>query len=159
MNKKAMMGIVELGIYFIFIIIVSVFILSFSFRYLNEKIDTTNLETFLMTKTITNSESCFAFKDDLRVHEGVIDLNKVNSVRLANCISKPTIGEVVTIKDSKGNILKTAKNLDARQEAYLPVCKNTNGYKCITKETPILYYENGVLSLGSIEVEAINFVE
>ncbi len=158
MNKKGILGMIELGVYFIFVMIVAAFMATLSIRYLNEKIDTTALETFMLTKTLVNSDSCLAYKDDLRTYENIIDLKKVNSIRVANCFLKPTLGFIVNVKDLKGTILSSAKSLDARQEAYLPVCKGTKGYICTKRETPILYYDNGIISPGTISLEVINFV-
>lgn len=159
MNKKGDINIVEYLVYIIFIIIAASFIAWVAFGYLNEKIDTTNLESFILAKKIVNSDSCLAFKDDLSIHKGVIDLQKVDTSRLLNCFSKPNFGYLIKIDNLKGETIKSASNLDLRQQLDFPICKTIPQYTCLSKKDIILYKDDQGIKTGYIEVGVINFVQ
>ena len=159
MNKKGIFNIVEYITYIIFIIIGASFIAFVTFDYLNEKIDTTGLETFLLTKKLIYSESCLAFKDDLMVQKGVIDLEKLDTKRLLNCFTKTNLGYVITVKSFDGNIIKYASNLDLKQQLAMPVCKTIKQYKCRNRLDIVLYKDRDTIKTGYLNVEVINLVQ
>lgn len=158
MNKKGLFNVVEIIIYLIFVLVLAVFIYLAAFDYLNEDINTANLETFLLLKKLIYSDSCLAYTDDLRVHLGTIDLEKLNSQRINMCFTKKDFGYFVKLLSKEGNTIKTASNLDDRQEAYLPVCKTIPKYECTSKKTPILYYDKGERKQGFLTLEVIKLV-
>lgn len=158
MNKKAQLNVTEWMIYLSFIFITAIFMLVVTVNYLNEQIDTTSLEKFILAKKLLNSDSCLAYNDGVRIHQGIIDLEKVNDNRLSNCYTKKDFGYYIKIKDSNNKVIKTASNLDKNQETYLPVCKTIKNFKCVTKKDPILYYDNEELKIGKIEIEVIKVV-
>ncbi len=158
MNKKGLFNVVEIIVYLFFILVLSVFIYIAAFSYINEKIETTNLETFLLFKKLTYSDSCLAYNNDLRVHTGIIDLEKFNSPRLNICFTKKDFGYFIKLASKTGDLIKTASNLDDRQEAYLPVCKTVKQYKCTSKTDPILYYNKGEIKQGFLTLEVIKLV-
>lgn len=158
MNKKGLFNVVEIIVYLTFVLVLAVFIYLAAFDYLNEDINTTNLETFLLLKKLTYSDSCLAYSDDLRIHQNIIDLKKLNSERLNICFTKKDFGYFIKLLSKDGNAIKTASNLDDRQEAYLPVCKTTPKYECTSKKTPILYYNKGERKQGFLTLEVIKLV-
>mgnify|MGYP001587094404 CR=1 FL=1 len=159
MNKKAQLNFTEWMIYISFVIVAAIFMVVVVVNFLDEKIDTTNIETFVLTKKLLNSESCLAYNDGLRLHQGIIDLAKVNSTRLVNCYTKKDFGYFIKIKDIDNKLIRIASNLDKRQEAYLDICSTIKNFKCIKKEDLILYYDQGQIKKGKIEIEVIDLVE
>lgn len=158
MNKKATLNILELGIYFVFITIVAIFIYIVAIKYLNEDMDTTQVETLILAKRLTYSDSCLAYNDGTRTYQGTIDIQKLNFNRLSSCFTKSTMGYVVNITDLNGKLVKSASNLNLRQEAYLPICKSVKGYRCLTKKSLVQYYNNNELKTGLMSLEVINLV-
>ncbi|MBI2148744.1 hypothetical protein HYU23_03620 [Candidatus Woesearchaeota archaeon] len=158
MNKKGLFNITEFIIFFIFIIIGAMFIVLVGFNYLNEKIETTKLETFILTKKLINSESCLAYKQDNKLQTGVVNLDRLNTNILINCYSKEGLGYVVKIKSLDGKLLKSADNLNELQKTRLPICKTIPKHKCMAREDMILYYDKGEIKTGLIKIEVINFV-
>ncbi len=158
MNKRAQLNAMEYMIYIFFVIIVSVFIYLAAFQYLNEDIKTTQLETFLLSKKLVYSESCLAYRDDIKLNPGEIDLNKLNSQNLITCFSKPDFGYLVKISSFDGTLIKSASNLNVKQEVNLPICKNVPHYECTTRRDIVQYHNGEELSTGYIEVEVIKFV-
>lgn len=148
----------EYMVYILFVIVVSVFILLVAFRYINEDIETTNLETFLLEKSLIYSDSCLSFRDTVKNYPGIVDLERVNSDVITSCFSKQNLGYLVKISDLNRQVLKSASNLDLRQELYLPVCKTVKQYKCANKNDLVLYYEKGQIKTGYISLEVINLV-
>ena len=158
MNKKGIFNPVEIMFYIMVVIIVAVFIALAISKFTNEKIDTVNLETFLLERKLIDSDSCLAYKDDLKIYLGIVALEKVNSERLKSCFTKENFGFLITILDLDGNAIKSAKNLDNRQEAYLPICSTIKGYKCIKKKDLIQYKTEQGIKTGEIQIEVIKLV-
>lgn len=158
MNKKGIFDILEIGIYMFFVIAVSIFIFLVAFKYLNEKIDTSNLEINLLTKRLIYSDSCLAYRDEVRTYQGVVDLSKLSFNRLNSCFSKETTGYSINIMDINGTAIKSANNLNLKQAAYLPVCKTVPGYECLKKKNLVSYYDGIGIKTGFIVIEVINFV-
>jgi len=155
MNKKGVYEVLELFIYISFVIVVSLFIAIVAINYLNEKIDTTKLETFLLTRYLLNSDSCVAYKDELRVHQGNIDLNKVTFETLNHCFKKEGMGFKIEIQDGESTTIKSASNLNLRQEAYLPICKSIKGFICTKRKDMISYKDNETIKQGFMLTEVI----
>jgi len=158
MNKKAIFNPVEIMIYIVAVIIVALFIAFATFNYLNEKIDTTNLETFLLTKKLVYSDSCLAYSDSTKTYIGIIDLEKLNNERLNNCFTKNNFGYKVSLYDINNKIVKTTSNLNQRQDAYFPICGEVPKHKCLTRKDLVQYLDQGKIKTGLIEIEVINFV-
>ena len=158
MTKKGIFNAVELAVYFIFVIVAAMFIFFAAFHYLNEEIDTTKLETFILAKKLIYSDSCLALKDEIRVYRGIIDLKRLNSEILINCFTKQDFGYLVKVYSLDGKLIKSASNLNSRQESLLPICKSVK-QKCHNRKDIILYYENGKIKTGNIEIEVINLAE
>jgi hypothetical protein len=156
MNKKGVFDIVEIMVYLVFVIIVSLFIYTVAFRFLNEEINTINLETFLLKKSLIGSESCLAYNDGIRLYQNVIDLNKFDFTRIQNCLTKQNLGYRITLYDSENNIVKQPiANLNARQESYLPVCKSFDTFECAKKEDIVLYNDGQKTNAGKLILEVI----
>ncbi|MBS3168786.1 hypothetical protein J4216_06675 [Candidatus Woesearchaeota archaeon] len=156
MNKKGIFGFsTELVVYLFFIIIVAVFIFSVAVDYLSSKTETIQLESYILTKSITNSKTCLAYDDGLRTYKGVIDLKKLNFEVLNKCFSKPTIGYLVKIQDLEGKEVKVASKLDARQKAYLPICKDLKSYECYSRKTIVSYYQENEVKTGYLTIDLI----
>ncbi len=158
MKKKGSINIVEYIVYILFIIVSAFFISVMAFKYLNEDINTIRLETFILSKKLVSSDQCLAFKDEARIYQGTIDLEKLNIDNLKTCYTKENLGYTVKIKTLDGNIIKSAKNLNLRQEAYLPICAKVNDVKCNIRRDLILYKENENIKTGIIEIEVITGV-
>src|SRR3989344_7698856 len=109
MNKKGIFDILERGIYMTFIIIVAVFIAAVALSYISEEIKTENIETYLILKGLVNSESCLAYNDGTRIHQNIIDLNKLTSNRLSSCLSKKNKRNFIKFKKIKKKNLKKKK--------------------------------------------------
>ncbi len=159
MNKKGDLNIVEYIIYISFIIVAASFIGWVTFGYLNEKIDTTNLETFTLTKKLVYSESCLAFKDNLGVHKGIIDLQKLTTPRLVDCYTKNNFGYLVKISTLENKPIKSAANLDLTQQLDIKICKNIPQYTCTSRKDLVSYKDGEEFKTGYIEVEVINLVQ
>ena len=138
-----------------FIIIVAVFIAAVALSYISEEIKTENIETYLILKGLVNSESCLAYNDGTRIHQNIIDLNKLTSNRLSSCLSKTDTGYLITLTNLNGNLVKSESNLDVRQKAYLPICKSIKGFICTKKSTLINYYENNQIKTVIMNLEVI----
>src|SRR3989344_3055858 len=158
MNKKGLLDIVRLSVNLIIIIIVSMFILMVILKYQNEDIKTTSLETFLLAKKLIYSDSCLAYKEGNKIYQGVIDMNKLSFDRLNSCATKESLGYIVTVQDLNNNPVKSASNLNLRQQSYLPVCGTINGYECLNRSELISYYDNKEMKTGHMQLEVINFV-
>ena len=158
MHKKGSFNPVEWAFYLAMIIFVSVFIYFIAIDYLNENIDTLELETQILTKSLITSETCLAYKDENKVYQGTIDLEKLEFSRLKNCFSKNGFGYKVNLKDINNNEIKQVKVLDARQEAFLPICEEFKQYKCIKKTNLVSYKQNNKLELGLLTTEVISIV-
>ena len=157
MNKKAIFNPVEIMFYIICVMIVAVFIALVTFDYLNEEINTTHLETFLLTKKLVSSSSCLAYQDDIKVYPGITDLEKLNNNRLSSCFTKLGFGYFVKISDINNNIIKTAANLNQEQKSNLKICKQVSRHKCVTRRDLVQYYD-GEIKTGYIDIEVINRV-
>ena len=155
MDKRANFNVIEIIVYMFFVIVVSIFIWSVAIDHINEKIYTINIETFLLSKRLMSSESCLAYKDNARVNPGVIDLQKLNYDRLTKCFSKKDFGYKISIIKLDNQIIKVASNLDLRQEAYLPICKDVKGFECSKRKTLVSLYNNGKLETGFMLIEVI----
>lgn len=158
MHKKGQINTIELIFYLVLIIIVAIFIFIVALKYFNAKIETTNLETFILTKRLIYSESCLAYKEGDRLYQGIVDLQKLEFSRLQRCFSKESMGYTIKITDFSGTIIKSASNLNARQEAYLPICESIKGYECVKKRNLVSYYDNGEIKTGLMILEVIKNV-
>ncbi len=155
MNKKGNFNIVELITYLVFVLALTIFIYVVAFSYLNEDIDTLDIETFILVKKLTYSDTCLAFQDELGVHQSIINLERLNTPVLINCYTKQGFGYNVKLADENENVIKTAANLNARQEAYLPICGKISRAKCNSRTVPVLYYEGQDKKFGYLTVEVI----
>src|SRR3989344_6210299 len=124
MNKKAAFNIGEILIYLMCVIIVAIFIALATVKFRNEKINTIDIETFLLVRKLVNTDSCLAYKDDVRTRPGIIDPDKLNTPRLVSCFTKEGFGYYVKLFDRENNQIKLAENLNEIQKADLPVCEN-----------------------------------
>ena len=165
MNKRADAGnFLQFFIKFIPVFIVSGFIAIVAWNYLNEDINTHNLETYILTKDLLYSDSCLALSDS-NVHPMTIDVKKISDEKLASCFTKSNMGYRITLLDKDKNEVKSAKSLTVRQEGYLvktksgyPVCKSIPEYRCSQRIDPILYSSDDNKKLGFLVTEVINFV-
>ncbi len=163
MNKKADGGnFLQLFIKFVPVFIVSGIIAIVAWNYLNEDINTHNLETYLLTKDLLYSDSCLAVSDKNPL---VVDIKKISDERLASCFNKNNMGYRVTLLDKDKNEIKTAKSLTVKQEGYLvktkkgyPVCKSIPEYRCSQRTDPVLYLSDDEKKFGFLVTEVINFV-
>lgn len=159
MRKKGLTLIdpVELGTYFLISMAIAVFMFLILFKYTNEEINTNNIETYLLTKKITYSESCLAYNDGARVQQGTVDLRKLDNLRLRNCFSKESLGFTIKIKDLQGREIKSASTLSLGQQGTVEVCQISSGYECYTKRKMISYFDGtqtktGIMNLGVVKV-------
>ncbi|HLC86501.1 MAG TPA: hypothetical protein VJG30_04405 [Candidatus Nanoarchaeia archaeon] len=151
---------------FIPVIIVSIFILFVAFAFLNEKIDTHDIEVFMLSRDLLYSDSCLAFSDDYRVFPMHVDTKKLDDERLGSCFSKSSMGFRITLLDSQGREVKSAKSLTLKQEGYLtkgasvnyPVCKAVPEYKCSKRKELIVYHTENKIQSGFLVIEVVNRV-
>ncbi len=157
MNKKAIFNAVEIMLYVVITVIVAVFIAIVAVNYRNEEISTTQLETFLLQKKLTNS--CLAYADSTGTHPYLIDLNRLTSEILSSCYTKEGFGYSVKILDFNNAIIKEASNLDLSQKANIQVCENVPRHECFKKRILVNFYNDGKISAGYMEIGVINLVE
>lgn len=158
MHKKGILDIVKIAVNLMIVIVVAIFILIVTLRYLNEDIDTIGLETFFLTRNLMYSDSCLAYNDGTRTHLGIIDIQKINFDTLNRCFSKEGFGYVILVDDIDGNTLTSASNLDVSQESYLPICSNLEKYKCLTRKELVSYFQNGEIKTGHMITQVIKLV-
>lgn len=158
MNKKAVFNIAEVMFYLIVVIIVAVFIALATIKYRNEKIDTTDIETFLLARKLVNTDSCLAYKDSIRTHPGIIDLEKLNTPRLISCFTREGFGYSIKISDLDNKEIKSAENLNDRQKANIKICKNVPKHICTARKEIINYYSEGQIRTGFMEIGVIKLV-
>ncbi len=156
MNKKALFNAVEIMVYVVITVIVAVFIAFVAVDYRNEDISTTQLETFLLQKKLTNS--CLAYADSIRTYPSVIDLKKLSSETLSKCYTKEGFGYSIKILELNSTIIKEASNLNLQQKADIKVCERVPGHECFTKKLLINFFD-GSLRTGYMEIGVINLVE
>lgn len=156
MNKKALFNAVEIMVYIVITMVVAVFIAFVAVDYKNEDIRTTQLETFLLQKKLTNS--CLAYADDTKTHYSVIDFKKLSSETLSKCYTKEGFGYSVKILELNNTVIKEASNLNLQQKADMKICEKVPGRECFTKKILINFFD-GSLRTGIMEIGVINNVE
>ncbi len=157
MNKKAIFDAVEITVYVVITVIVAVFIAVVAVNYKNEEISTTQLETFLLQKKLTNT--CLVYSDNTGIKSYIIDINKLTSEILSQCYTKEGFGYSVKILEFNNTVIKEASNLNLRQKANMQICENVPKHECFKKRILVNFYSNEEIHTGFMDMEVINLVE
>lgn len=125
---------------FIVLVIVTV-IIAVIFYYLNEKIETDELEYRIIITKFLYSPQCLACQDELKTYPALIDFDKFEKSRLQGCGINDIYGVKLTLRDLQGTALKTI-DYNPYKTALLPVCSSLKDFKC-TEKTIFALYKTG----------------
>ncbi|MFH0936360.1 MAG: hypothetical protein V1815_01620 [Candidatus Woesearchaeota archaeon] len=117
--------------------------------YETREIKVQNLELSLLALRSYYSGDCFAYKENMRVYSGIIDLNKFNEERLGNCLAGNYL--IKLSLQNKNKILFLNKQDFEYKEQF---CKFENFY-CVEKKQYVLVNNNGKLEQDILTIKVI----
>jgi hypothetical protein len=132
---------------------VAVFLVVIIAHYRSENFQTEQLEDFIVSTSLRYSPNCLALEDEEGVHPNLIDMQKLETLKLASCFKREDFSYRVSLKAITGEEIKKVSLLPVNIEQWMPVCKSIRTLACSQKDAYVLYKDAegknvpGVLSL------------
>ncbi|HZX12665.1 MAG TPA: hypothetical protein VFE88_04385 [Candidatus Nanoarchaeia archaeon] len=139
-------------------IAVVVFVMITIFAYRSEEVKTEVLENNILSVLLKSSPNCLALEEKEVVYANVIDVSKMEALKLRKCFKKDNVFFRLTLSSFEGKEVKAASLIPLNVERLVPVCGSLPEYECVTWEEYALYKEGEKVVPGVLKVEVVRHV-